>query len=87
MVDWSSTDLVLVMKLFDFRHRNDYGPEYHLILLRMKRWCLIQATFDLSDFKVPPYLHLSIGGGILIGFAIKIGRIGLNIEVISRDWD
>ena len=76
-----------MVKLFELRHYEDFGHEYHLILLRKGKWCFFQATFHLNDMGGGPYAQLSLGGGRFLQFMGWAGRLGIDIEIASQVWD
>jgi len=75
------------VRLFELKHNEDFGHEYHLILFRRRKWCLIQAAFQLNDFVDSPYAQLSVGGGRFFQFTGTAGRLACDIEIISKVWD
>jgi len=75
------------VRLFELKHNEDFGHEYHLILLRQEKWCLFQATFHLNDISGGPYAQVSLGGGSFFQLMAWAGRFGIDMEIISRVWD
>lgn len=76
-----------MVKLFELKCYEDFGKEYHLILIRQNEWCFFQATFHLNDLSGGPYIQMSLGGGRFFQLMVWAGRLGLDMEVISRVWD
>lgn len=75
------------MKLFEFRRHEDFGQEYHLILLRGRRWCLFQVSLGFNDVAGSPYLQASLGGGRGLNLLCWIGRFGMDMEIVSQVWE
>lgn len=76
-----------MVKLFELKHNEDFGHEYHLILFRKGKWCLFQATFHLNDLGGGPYVQMSFGGGRFFEFMAWAGRLGIDMEIASRVWE
>jgi hypothetical protein len=75
------------MKVFQYRSREDYGFDYYITLIQVKRWCLIQSCFATSIYGGKfPYLNITMGGGRLIAINFDIWKIGVCVELISRSW-
>lgn len=76
-----------MVKLFELNHNEDFGHEYHLILLRRGKWCFLQATFHLSNSGDGAYIQISLGGGRFFSIMAWAGRLGLDMDIISQVWD
>lgn len=76
-----------MVKLFELKCYEDFGKEYHLILIRRNKWCFFQATFHLNDLGGGPYAQISLGGGSLFQLMAWAGRFGIDMEISSRVWD
>lgn len=75
------------MKLIQFRHQEDYGHDFYLTLLQVKRWCLVQSCFSTAVYaRSFPYLNITMGSGRLFGFSFQVLWFGVTIELISRSW-
>lgn len=75
------------MKLFQFRQKKDFGKDYYLTLIQVKRWCFIQSCFSSTVYSRSwPYLNLTMGSGRLLGVSFQVWCFGVTIELISRGW-
>jgi hypothetical protein len=75
------------MKLVSFRKDNDWGKDYYLTILQIKRWCLIQSCFTFAVYGGRfPYFNITMGGGRLIAISFDVLKYGFCVEIISRSW-
>jgi len=75
------------VKLFEYKHENDFGQEHHFILLRRQRWCLLQVSFSFNDEAGSPYVQVSLGGGRGLNLLCWVGRFGMDLELVSQVWE
>ena len=63
------------MSLFNFKHRKtlikynhryDYGHDWYVQILNIKRWSLLQVSVSWNDYASWPYLQIRSGSGDLI---------------------
>jgi hypothetical protein len=79
--------LIDIMKLITFKHREDFGHDLYIILLQVKRWCLVQSCFSTIEYsRSLPYFNLTMGSGRLISVSFQIWIVGFTIELVSRSW-
>lgn len=76
-----------MVKLFELNHNEDFGHEYHLILIRRNKWCFFQATFHVNSLGDGPYVQMSLGGGSFFQLMAWVGGFGVDMEISSRVWD
>jgi hypothetical protein len=75
------------MKLFEFKHQEDYGHDVYITLLKVRRWCLIQTCFSTMEYgRAWPYLNITLGYGRMFGFTFEVLSVGISFEVLSRSW-
>jgi hypothetical protein len=75
------------MRLFRYLNRGGYGKDYHLNLIEIGGWCLIQSCFTIGVFgRYFPYLNITMGSGRLLGISVQVWRFGIVIEFLSRSW-
>ena len=78
------------MKLIDFFTTEDFGQEYYLNILQIKRFCLIQFNADIDVCAGTSGLLVNIGHSSLFGFSLHIWKYSVSIDLISwmcRDLD
>ncbi len=73
--------------LAKYNHREDFGHEYCVQILNIKRWSLLQVSVSWNDYASSPYFQLSMGSGKLLGIIFWAYKFGFDIDVLSRNWD
>ena len=56
------------MKLIDYLFVDDFGKEYYLNILQIKRLCLLQLNVDLNEYAGSSGLLVNVGHSSLFGF-------------------
>ena len=74
------------MRLITYGHREDFGHEWYLQLLRHKRWALLQVSVTYNEFTAWPYIQIRSGGGSLLDTLIWAWKVGLNVDICARSW-
>lgn len=82
------------MKLFNYKHREDFGDEWYIQLLNtgkhvpkfMKNWSLLQASVSWNDFPGWPYVQVTFGSNGLFSILLWVYKFGLDIDILSRTW-
>jgi hypothetical protein len=71
------------MKLIDYLFVEDYGKEYYLNILQIKRFCLLQLNVDINEYAGSSGLLVNIGHSSLFGFDIVIWKYSISVDVLS----
>ena len=71
------------MKLIDYLFVDDFGKEYYLNILQIKRLCLLQFNIDLNEYANSSGLSVNIGHSSLFGFDLTIWRYSVSVDVLS----
>jgi hypothetical protein len=71
------------MKLIDYCATEDYGKEYYLNILQIKRFCLLQLNVDLNEYGGSSGLLVNIGHSSLFGFDLHIWKYSVSVDVLS----
>jgi hypothetical protein len=71
------------MKLIDYLFVDDFGKEYYLNILQIKRLCLLQFNIDLNEYAGSSGLLVNIGHSSLCGFGLHIWRYSVSVDVLS----
>jgi hypothetical protein len=71
------------MKLIDYYATEDYGKEYYLNILQIKRLCLLQFNIDLNEYAGSSGLLVNIGHSSLFGFDLQIWKFSVTVDVLS----
>jgi hypothetical protein len=74
------------MSLIKFKHREDFGHEYYVQILNIKRRSLLQLSVSWNDYPSFPYLQITMGSNGLLGILFWAYKFGFDIDVISRTW-
>jgi hypothetical protein len=71
------------MKLIDYCATEDFGKEYYLNILQIKRLCLLQLNVDLNEYGGSSGLLVNIGHSSLFGFDLQIWKFSVTVDVLS----
>ena len=72
-------------KLIKFIHKEDYGNNYYVQVLNIKKWSLFQASVSWSDCGML-YLQVTMGSNGLFGFMLCLGKFGIDFDILSRTY-
>ncbi len=76
----------MMKTLIKFMHKKDYGNDYYVQVLNIKKYSLFQASVSWSDYCMFPYLHMTMGSSGLFGFILCLGKFGIDFDIISRTY-
>ena len=71
------------MKLIDYLFVDDFGKEYYLSILQIKRLCLLQFNIDLNEYAGSSGLRVNVGHSSLFGFDLQIWKFSVTVDVLS----
>ena len=74
------------MSIIKFNKRIDFGTDYYVQVLNIRKWSLLQVSVSWNDFASFPYLQITFGSNGFFGILSWIGKFGLDISLISRTW-
>jgi hypothetical protein len=80
-----STKTNLINKLIRFMHKEDYGNDWYVQVLNIKKWSLFQASVSWNDFGML-YLQITMGSNGLFGFMLCLGKFGIDFDILSRTY-
>jgi len=75
------------MNLIQFKHRYDFGHEYYVQVVNIKRWSLFQFSVSWNDCPSWPYVQITSGSGTALGILFWAYKFGFDIDVLSRTWN
>ena len=75
------------MSLINFKHREDFGHEWYVQILNIKRWSLLQLSVSWNDYPSWPYLQIKSGSGSTLSILFWAYKFGFDIGLIERTWD
>ena len=73
-------------KLIQFNVRKDFGTDWYVQILNIRRWSLLQVSFSWNDYAGLPYLQINVGSNGLFGLLFWVHRIGFDVSILSRTW-
>ena len=74
------------MKLFNFKHREDFGHDWYVQVLTIKNWSLLQVSVSWNDWPSWPYIQVKSGSGSTFSLLFWAYKFGLDVDVLSRTW-
>ncbi len=75
-----------INKLINFLHKEDYGNNYYVQVLNIKKYSLFQASVSGSDYGMFPYLQITMGSNGLLGCMLCLGKFGIDFDILSRTY-
>lgn len=73
-------------KLIQFNVRQDFGTDWYVQVLNVRKWSLLQVSFSFNDYAGLPYLQINMGSNGLFGLLFWVHRIGFDVSILSRTW-
>ena len=74
------------MKLFNFKHREDFGHDWYVQVLTIKNWSLLQISVSWNDWPSWPYIQVKSGSGSTFSLLFWAYKFGLDVDILSRTW-
>jgi hypothetical protein len=74
------------VKLFNFKHREDFGHDWYAQVLTIKNWSLLQVSVSWNEYPGWPYLQIKSGTGSTLSILFWAYKFGLDIDILSRTW-
>ena len=74
------------MNLIQFKHRYDFGNEYYVQILNIKKYSLLQVSASWNDCAGWPYIQIQSGGGTVLSILFWAHKFGFDIDFISHTW-
>ena len=75
------------MNLIKFKHREDFGHEWYVQILTVRRRSLLQFSVSWNDYTSWPYIQITSGSGTALGILFWAYKFGFDIDVLSRTWN
>ena len=75
------------MSLIKFKKREDFGTEYYVQILNIKRKSLLQVSVSWNDYPSWPYIQIQSGGGTVLSILFWGYKFGLDIDILSHTWN
>ena len=74
------------MSLIQFKYREDFGHEYYVQILNIRRRSLLQVSVSWNDYLSWPYIQIQSGGGTILSILFWAYKFGFDVDVLSRTW-
>ena len=74
------------MSLIKFNHREDFGHDWYVQIINIKRISLLQISISWNDFKSWPYLQIKSGTGDVLDIIFWIYKFGIDVTILGRTW-
>jgi hypothetical protein len=75
------------MNIIKFKHRRDFGHDWYVQVLIIKRWSLLQASVSWNDYPSWPYIQIKSGSGSTLSILFWAYKIGFDIGILERTWN
>ena len=75
------------MSIIKFNKRLDFGNDYYVQVLNIRKWSLLQVSVSWNDYAATPYLQITFGSNGFFSILSWVYKFGLDISLISRTWN
>lgn len=72
--------------LVKYNKREDFGTDYYVQILNIKRLSLLQVSVSWNDYPSWPYIQLRSGIGDVLSIVFWVYKFGLDITLLGRTW-
>ncbi len=72
--------------LIKYNHREDFGHEWYVQIVNIKRWSLLQLSVSWNDYPSWPYLQIKSGSGDVLSILFWAYKFGFDIDLMGRTW-
>jgi hypothetical protein len=74
------------MSLIKFSHRRDFGDDFYVQIINIKRFSLLQISISWNDFKSWPYIQIKSGTGDVLDVLFWAYKFGIDVTILGRTW-
>ena len=74
-------------KLIQFTLRKDFGTDYYVQVLNVRKWSLLQVSVSWNDYASLPYLQITFGSNGFFSILSWVYKFGFDVDLISRTWN
>lgn len=75
------------MSIIKFKHREDFGHDYYVQVLNIRKWSLLQVSVSWNDYASLPYLQITFGSNGFFSILSWVYKFGFDVDLISRTWN
>jgi hypothetical protein len=74
------------MNLIKFNHREDFGNDWYIQIINIKRFSLLQISVSWNDYPSWPYLQIKSGTGDVLDILFWAYKFGIDITILGSSW-
>ena len=74
------------MNLIKFCHRYDFGHDWYVQIINIKRISLLQISISWNDYPSWPYLQIKSGTGDVLDILFWAYKFGIDVTILGRTW-
>ena len=74
------------MSLIKFSHREDFGTDFYVQIINIKRISLLQISISWNDYPSWPYLQIKSGTGDVLDVLFWAYKFGIDVTILGRTW-
>ena len=75
------------MSIIKFNKREDFGTDYYVQVLNIRKWSLLQVSVSWNDYASLPYLQITFGSNGFFSILSWVGKFGFDADLLSRTWN
>jgi hypothetical protein len=75
------------MSIIKFKHKEDFGHDYYVQVLNIRKWSLLQVSVSWNDYASLPYLQITFGSNGFFSILSWVYKFGFDVDLISRTWN
>ena len=73
--------------LIKYNQHQDFGHEWYVQILNIKRWSFLQLSVSWNDYPSWPYIQIKSGSGSTLSILFWAYKFGFDIGLIERTWN
>jgi len=75
------------MSIIKFNKREDFGTDWYVQVLNIRKWSLLQVSVSWNDYASLPYLQITFGSNGFFSILSWVYKFGFDVDLISRTWN
>jgi hypothetical protein len=75
------------MSIIKFNKKEDFGTDYYVQVLNIRKWSLLQVSVSWNDYASLPYLQITFGSNGFFSILSWVYKFGFDVDLISRTWN
>jgi hypothetical protein len=75
------------MSIIKFNKREDFGHDWYVQVLNIRKWSLLQVSVSWNDYASLPYLQITFGSNGFFSILSWVYKFGFDVDFISRTWN